>query len=422
MLEELNEQEFNQFSEKYTNNSFFQSSYWGDLKESTGWKKHLVGIKDNGKIKCASLLLSKKIPILKKNMFYAPRGFLIDYQNLEEVKQFTEKIKTYVKQCKGIFFKMNPYIEYQERNVDGKIVKEGVNNKKLVDFLKKIGYQHNGFTIHYGKDLEPRWISVLDIKNKTEEQVFDHFRSSHKRKIKKSLGDWLTLEVITSKEHEKMEIYKNMMNHTSDRRGFIDRPIQYYKKMYDVFSKGDHIQIILVKLDLEKYQNHLLEEKNKLKERLEKLCSKKETEKIEIEKQMVHIEMNDKEISELIQTEGKQIYITTGLFLQFGNQLTYLFGGSYDKYLKYFGAYYMQWKMIQYAIKNGYEIYNFYGITGEFNENSPMYGLFDFKRGFQAKVVELIGEFTYVVDKPYYYAYNVMFKAYKKIKKWRVKK
>ena len=43
--------------------------------------------------------------------------------------------------------------------------------------------------------------------------------------------------------------------------------------------------------------------------------------------------------------------------------------------------------MIKYAIENGYEKYNFYGITGEFSEDSKMFGLFDFKRGFGAEYI-----------------------------------
>ena len=87
--------------------------------------------------------------------------------------------------------------------------------------------------------------------------------------------------------------------------------------------------------------------------------------------------------------------------------------------MKYKGQYFLNNEMIKYAIENGYEKYNFYGITGEFNEGSPMYGLFDFKRGFNAEVEELIGEFTYVTDPFYNNLYNIMFKTSRTIKRLR---
>lgn len=418
MLEQLTDQEFNEYAKNHPNNTFFQSSYWGDLKEFTGWKKHLLGLKEKGNIIGATLLLSKKIPVLSKNIFYAPRGFLINYQDQNMVLQFTKAIIHYTKKNKGIFFKINPYVVYQERNMDGCIVNNGTNNQKLVQYLKQIGYKHNGFTIHYGKDLEPRWVSVLNIKNKTTEEVLNSFRSSHKRKVKKSLSGWLSLEEITSNDKEKFDIFKQIMNHTGERRGYIDRTEDYYKKMYDAFSKDQKIKIVLVKLDLKKYEAVLNTDLEVFNKKISNTAIK-DSEKQDLIQKINNIEQNLKEVLTIQETQGNTLYITAGVFLLFGTQVMYLFGGSYDQYMKYLGAYYMQWKVIEYAIENHYDYYNFYGITGEFEETSPMYGLFDFKRGFHADVVELIGEFTYVINKPYNMMYYGLFAVYKKLKKWR---
>ena len=72
--------------------------------------------------------------------------------------------------------------------------------------------------------------------------------------------------------------------------------------------------------------------------------------------------------------------------------------------------------MIRYAIENGYDKFNFYGIDGNFNEDSKNYGLFDFKRGFNADVHELIGEFDLVINKSKFALYESIFKAYKIMK------
>ena len=107
--------------------------------------------------------------------------------------------------------------------------------------------------------------------------------------------------------------------------------------------------------------------------------------------------------------------------MNFSNQVVSLFGASYKEYMKFKGQYFLNNEMIKYALDNNYEKYNFYGITGDFDESSPMFGLFDFKRGFNADVEELIGEFTYVTNKFNYSIYKVMKKCYsllKKVKKW----
>ena len=46
-----------------------------------------------------------------------------------------------------------------------------------------------------------------------------------------------------------------------------------------------------------------------------------------------------------------------------------------------------------------------------------MYGVYEFKRGFGGRVVELIGEFDLIISKPKYCLYNFMFKTYKIVKK-----
>lgn len=420
MLEELSDQEFNQFSYAHPNNIFFQSSYWGELKESTGWKKHLVGRKENGKIISATLLLSKKIPVLNKNMFYAPRGFLLDYENLEEVEQFTKLVVHYIKKNKGIFFKINPNVIYQERDNNGNIVEDGYNHKELVEHLKKIGYQHTGFTIHYGKDLEPRWISVLNIEDKTEEEILNEMRSTTRADIQNSYKHGLELKEIGK---ERLEEFKKLMVHTGERRGFIDRPLSYYEKMYDVFHKDDNIKIMLVELNIPDYLKQLEDRQNEIIAKMEEVKdatgAKGKRQYKEYSVQYTNTEKKLEELRKIQKEKGDYLVIAGGLFMTYGTQVLSLFGASYQEYMKFNGQYFLNYEMIKYAIQNGYKKYNFYGITGDFEESSPMYGLFDFKRGFHATVVELIGEFTYIVNKPYYFLYNRMFTIYKKLKKWR---
>ena len=57
------------------------------------------------------------------------------------------------------------------------------------------------------------------------------------------------------------------------------------------------------------------------------------------------------------------------------------------------------------------------GISGNFNKDHPLYGLYTFKRGFGGVVEELIGEFDLVISPFYYFLYNRSLKIYNFIKK-----
>ena len=104
------------------------------------------------------------------------------------------------------------------------------------------------------------------------------------------------------------------------------------------------------------------------------------------------------------------------LFLIYGNEVLSLVGGSYSKFMEFQSAYTVHFAGMKYAIENGYDRYNFYGITGDFREENPLFGLYSFKRDFGGQVVELIGEFDLIISKPLYYLYKVSYALYRTLK------
>ncbi len=415
MLDYLSIEEFNEFARKHDQSTFFQSSMWGELKKNNGWIPYIVGIKEGYDIKGATLLLAKKIPVFHKYIFYAPRGFLVNYKSDTFLEDFSKQVIKFVKKKHGIFLKINPYVPYQERDIDGNIVENGFKNDEIIQKLKKIGFKHNGFTINYGLDIEPRWLSVLDLKNKTEEEILANMRGTTRWSINNSYKHGLKLVEC---DETRIKDFKKLMEHTSERRGFIDRPLSYYEEMYRSFGKD--IKILLVELNLEENLKSLKEKYNKAQANLDKELNKEHKKENVINEYKSQVEANLKKIKEneeLIKEHGTNIVVAGGLFMLFGKQVISLFGASYKEFMKYDGQYFLNYEMIKYAINNNYECFNFFGITGEFNEDSDMYGLFNFKRGFGAKVVELIGEFNIVTDKLFYPIYKLMYYIYRKTKR-----
>ena len=90
------------------------------------------------------------------------------------------------------------------------------------------------------KDLEPRWISVLDLKDKTFDELFKDMRSSTKWRINNSKKNCLKVIDAT---YEELDEFKKLMKHTSERREFIDRPLSYYQNMYKVLKEKDLIKV-----------------------------------------------------------------------------------------------------------------------------------------------------------------------------------
>ena len=418
----LTEKEFDNFASKHENASFNQNSYWGKLKKSNNWEYTFLGLLDNKKIVAATLLLSKMTPV-KKKMFYAPRGFLIDYKNYDLLKEFTKNIKKYAKENNGIFVKIDPYINYQERDINGNIV-EGNDNKDAYKNLINLGYKHFGFNVMQ-ETLQPRWIFVTYTKGKTVDEVMKNMDSKTRQIIRKNERMCIKTREIS---YDELDKFKDIMKHTGDRRKFIDRPLSYYQNMYKTLHAPGILKIMVAELHAKElvntYKNELKDLKTELETRknkhdngINKMNEKKYLSKQkETENNIERITKKLEEAKKLQKDNGDVILLGGILFLIYGKEVVSLVGGSYEKFMEYQSAYTVHWAGCKYAIENGYDRYNFYGITGDFNPKNPLYGLYLFKRGYGGKVVELIGEFDLVISKFWYFVYNVSFKLYHGIK------
>lgn len=105
------------------------------------------------------------------------------------------------------------------------------------------------------------------------------------------------------------------------------------------------------------------------------------------------IDKKIEEVNLLKQEHGEYIILSGAMFVLYGNEIVYLFSGSYDEYMKYCGQYRLQWEMIKYAADNNYKRYNFYGIKDVFDKNGKDYGVYEFKKGFNGYVEELFGAY-----------------------------
>ncbi len=418
----LKEAEFKEYALKHPQNNFHQTVEWGILKEKNGWKMQLLGLVEKNKIEAACMILKKKTTL--GNIFYSPRGFLIDYKNYNLLKKFTEEITKYGKKNNAVFIKVDPYVPYIKRDIDGNIKEEGLKNEQIIENLTSLNYKHKGFNLNF-ENLQPRWMFTLDLKNKSLEDIMKNMESKTRQLIRKNIKRNLITEELSD---DNLSEFKKIMTHTSERRNFIDRPFSYYKDMYEVLSKNNMIKFIVTKLDIKKYLKTLQDEKNShedsIKNKEEKI---KNNAKINIDKTNKSINISkekinalEKNINDILKTQkehGDFVVLGGILFIIYGDEVLSLFGGSYKEFMDYNSFYTTNYEMIKYAVENKYKRYNFYGISGDFNSKNEYYGLYDFKRGFGGEVTELIGEFDLIINKHKMFLYNLLLKSYSYLKK-----
>ncbi|MGI6324822.1 MAG: peptidoglycan bridge formation glycyltransferase FemA/FemB family protein [Bacilli bacterium] len=417
----LSEDEFRTFAANHPLSNFHQTIEWGLLKEKTGWHMHLVGLKKDNHIIAATMLLSNKI-LGGLNIFYCPRGFLIDFNDYETLSFFTKELKKYISKNKGIFLKIDPYIIHKERDINGNIIGNGIDNSHIISYLKKLKYRHYGFNI-YNETLQPRWLSVLSLENKDEQQILKEMDYQTRQNVNRTLKLALDVEEL---DYDNIDRYKNIMLHTSQRRHFVDRPLKYYQDMYSILKPKDMIKILIVSLDTDKYLKKLeqqLGEAIQIKNDLENQLAitpnsyKFNNRLKEINTNINNLNTKIKDAIALKNKYGSHIDLAGSMFITYGPEIVYLYSGAYNEFMKFNAQYRLQWEMIKYGLENNFKNYNFYGITGDFSNENEQYGIYAFKKGFNANVVELIGEFDLVINNWYYSLYKFLFWGYKLLKK-----
>lgn len=421
----LTKKEFKKFADKHSQITFHQTEEWANLKLTNGWKANYVGLKDKNKIVAGALLLAKTLPIVKKKMFYSPRGFLIDYNNYELLEEFTKGIKKYAKEQGAIFVKIDPYVEYVEHDNNGDVVEGGYDNKQAVENLIKLGYKHFGFNLMQDT-LQPRWMHVIETEDRTLEDVMKDMESKTRQILRKNEKCGITTREIT---RDELPIFKDIMQHTSDRREFIDRPLSYYENMWDNLHDSGILRILIAEIDFNEYAKNTTEELNQNKNELEDRINKKEKNLLKMNEKkyeqsnkqnqeaIERLENQLKKIKELKEKHGEKAILGGILFLVYGNEVLSLYGGSNAELMQFQSAYIVHFAGVKMAVEEKYKKYNFYGITGDFRKENPLYGLFLFKKSFGGHVAELIGEFDLIINKPMYLFYTYSFKVYKALKK-----
>ena len=68
---------------------------------------------------------------------------------------------------------------------------------------------------------------------------------------------------------DELNKFKDVMEKTSIRRNFIDRPLEYYKNMLDIFK--EEIEILFAEINIEEYLNNLNNRKKEEEKKLDNI-------------------------------------------------------------------------------------------------------------------------------------------------------
>lgn len=197
-----------------------------------------------------------------------------------------------------------------------------------------------GFTVFKGPEgfetIQVRFNYRLYIQGRDEEALLANLTQKTRYNIRVAMKKGVEVRVGTK---DDLDDFMRLMTVTGKRDGFNTRPKSYFENMLD--SLGEYARLYLAY-----YQG--------------------------------------KAVSGAIATN-------------YGDKTNYVYGCSDNEYRNVMPNYLMQWEMIRWALETGCGVYDFQGVSGNFNEEgNHKYGLYRFKKGFNGTLDELAGEFDKV--------------------------
>ncbi len=211
----------------------------------------------------------------------------------------------------------------------------------FANIVKDIGFKIKSANTNF-EGIQPRFVFRLDISNKTEEDILMSFSQKVRYNIRLAMKKGV--KTRTGSKNDIPEFHKIMVE-TGIRDKFVVRSPSYFEKMLDCLGPDN------IRLYLAYYQEKM---------------------------------------------------IAGSIAVVYGNKCWYLYGASSNEFRNVMPNYLLQWEMIKWAVECGCDIYDFRGVSGDINENNPLYGLYRFKKGFGGKFTEFIGEIDYVFN-PFIY-------------------
>lgn len=398
-IKQLTNKEFNNFINNFKNKSIYQTPEYGFVMNHENFDTVFFGLEDNNKIIGASLILIQNIDNFK--YAYAPKGFLIDYENKELLKIFTEKIKKYLGKLGIVAIKINPIVVKNIYSNNNEIIYENNEYNNIFNNLKGLGYNHLGYN-NYFEGLKPRYEAILDI-NKSYYTLFKNIKKQNRTKIRGA-------------EKLGIKIYKGNINnldylyvHTKNK---YPRELEYFKNCYNYFSKNDNIEFYFAKLDTVKF----LKNATKNFQEQEEICNKIDKEimnnnsllkeKMENDKLLDKYKSNLIYATKLLSKYPDGVVTSSALIVKNDKTINLLMDGYDTNFKRLNSKNLLIWKLLQKYSELGYEKFNFGGITNPNLKDNKYSGLNEFKLSFNSNIYEYIGDFELITNKPLYFIYK----------------
>lgn len=400
----LTEKEFTDFANTNKYRNYYQTTNYGNVAKEQGYEVYYLGFLNNNSELVGATLLLVKYLTGKYKYGYAPRGFLMDYNNRDFVNDLAIKLKDLLVKQDFIFIKIDPLITCTERDKKGKILSSNVNINKYIEILTNAGFVHKGFNNNF-ETLKPRWNAVLRLDGKDNE-LFDDFSKDIRYKIRDAAKYGLRAVKGTDQE---FDIFYNLVkdNPKKDKSYYLAYK-KYFKNNFNFYLVYLNPTVTVIKVKDEYEEELRKNDEYNMEIASNKVGDKKEliNQKMESDKRLSSLKQNLIDATNILKEYPDGLAISACATIKYDTGITFLVDGYDKRFASYNANTFCKWGIIFASAKEKYNYVNLNGISGEFSEDGEYKGLNDAKLGYNATAIEFIGEFDFVINDYMYKSIN----------------
>lgn len=401
-IKELTNNEFDTFTKSYPINSLFQTKEYAFVMNHQGYESKFIGLINGNKIVGATLIIIEKHH--GYSYAYAPRGFLINYNDESLYEIFNEGIKKFLGEQGIVAVKLSPIIVKNIYDSNKNSYYSNENYSHIYDYMKRLDYHHYGYN-NFFEAQRPRFESVINLSIGTE-KLFNNISKSFRTKIRTAKKNGI---YIRKGNLDDINILYNQVKNK------YPRNLKYLTDIYEEFGKENKCDLYFARLDTKKY---LVNSQNKYENTYSisqdinyKLADQKNSfklinNKLDIDNKLENYKLKLVNATKMIEKYPEGIDLASILVVKNRDQVHMIIDGYDVNYRNLNAKHLLLWELIKKYSEEGYKIFNLGGVSNILIDENKYSGLNDFKINFGSYFVEYMGDLEVKTNNKLYIMHN----------------
>jgi len=228
LITEREKEYYNNFVASAPKGHILQSYEWGEIKGRGEWEPLRLLVEDEeGQPRAALSILKRRLPVINKTIFYAPRGPVGDIGNWGLMDFLFAEAKKLGKEHGAIFLKIDPDVP--------------IEHETFIDYLRTREFVPCGKGEGF-EGIQPRFVFRLDLRPDLETLFANlHQKTRYNVRLAQKKG----VEIRENCGKDELPVFYEILKETTERDKFLVRSYSYFSDLWDYLVPPGYLKLVM---------------------------------------------------------------------------------------------------------------------------------------------------------------------------------